>query len=137
MDIIDLAREFGEKIQQNELYLKFKIASQINDEDEDLQNLIKDFNLKRINVSNELSKTDRDEKKIELLNKELQKCYNDIMNNENMINYNKAKAEFDELMRKINLIIMRSANGDNPQDVNIDISNSGCSGECSGCAGCN
>lgn len=134
MNIIDLAREFGEKIQQNELYLKFKIASQINDEDENLQDLIKNFNLKRINVSNELSKTNHDEEKIKLLNKELQKCYNDIMKNKNMINYNKAKAEFDELMRKINLIIIKSANGENPQDV--DISSSGCSGECSGCAGC-
>lgn len=134
MDIIDLTRELGMKIQEDENYIKLKIAQQINDEDEDLQNLIKEFNLKRISVSNELSKANHDDEKIKLLNNEMQKCYNEIMKNQNMINYNRAKAEFDSFMQKINAIIIGSANGEDPKYINV--SSLKCSGDCSGCAGC-
>lgn len=134
MDIIELARELGAKIQEDERYLKFKIASQINDEDENLQNLIKEFNLKRINVSNELSKSNHDDEKIKTLNEEMQKCYNEIMKNKNMINYNQAKSEFDMLVKQINNIIMKSAEGEDPW--NDDIEKTACSGDCQGCAGC-
>ena len=64
MDIIELARELGAKIQEDERYLNLKIASQVNDSDENLQTLINEFNLKRINVSNELSKSTHDDEKI-------------------------------------------------------------------------
>ena len=134
MDIIELARELGAKIQEDERYLNLKIASQVNDSDENLLALINEFNLKRINVSNELSKSTHDDEKIRLLNEDLQKCYNEIMKNENMINYNRAKADFDELMRRINAIIVGCANGENPRTV--DVLKSECSGNCSGCAGC-
>jgi cell fate (sporulation/competence/biofilm development) regulator YlbF (YheA/YmcA/DUF963 family) len=134
VDIIELARELGAKIQEDERYLNLKIASQVNDSDENLQTLINEFNLKRINVSNELSKSTHDDEKIRLLNEDLQKCYNEIMKNENMINYNRAKADFDELMRRINAIIVGCANGENPRTV--DVLKSECSGNCSGCAGC-
>ena len=40
MDIIELARELGAKIQEDERYLNLKIASQVNDSDENLQTLI-------------------------------------------------------------------------------------------------
>lgn len=134
MDIIDLTRELGAKIQEDERYLKLKIAAQVNDEDETLQALIGDFNLKRINVSNELSKPEHDDEKIRLLNEEMQKCYNEIMKNQNMINYNHAKAEFDALMQRINAIIMGAANGEDPKTV--DVSQSNCAGNCTSCAGC-
>lgn len=134
MDIIELARELGAKIQEDERYLNLKIASQVNDSDENLQTLINEFNLKRINVSNELSKSTHDDEKIRLLNEDLQKCYNEIMKNENMTNYNRAKMEFDELIKRIKAIIIGCANGEDPRTV--DISKSNCTGECAGCAGC-
>ena len=134
MDIIELARELGAKIQEDERYLNLKIASQVNDSDENLQTLINEFNLKRINVSNELSKSTHDDEKIRLLNEDLQQCYTEIMTNETMIQYHRATADFDELMRRINAIIVGCANGENPRTV--DVLKSECSGNCSGCAGC-
>ncbi len=134
MDIFDLTRELGKKIQENEKYLNLKLASQINDEDEVLQDLIGKFNLKRISVSNEASKTERNEEKIKILNEELKSCYKEIMENENMINYNNAKNSFDEFMRKINTIIIGSANGEDP--MTISLSKSSCTGDCTGCSGC-
>ena len=40
MDIIELAREIGKKIQSDDMYLKLKIAKQNSDEDKKLQDLI-------------------------------------------------------------------------------------------------
>ncbi len=134
MDIIELARELGKKIQEDDRYIAFRMAEQVNDADEDLQTLIGEFNLKRMSVSHEISKTERDEEKVKKLNEELKVCYNAIMSNENMLKYNGAKAEFDTLMQQINTIIMGAANGENPQTV--DFVGSSCNGDCSGCSGC-
>ncbi len=134
MDIIELTRELGKKIQEDERYLKLRIASQNNDEDKDLQELIGTFNLKRININNEISKPERDDDKINRLNNELKECYQKIMDNKNMANYNKAKTEFDTFIKRINSIIIGCANGEDP--LTVDVLNSSCSGDCSGCAGC-
>ena len=134
MDIIELARKLGQKIQENERYLALEAALRENDDDENLQTLIGEFNLKRLNVSNEASKAKPDEVKIKMLNDELKKCYSAIMKNENMLKYNSAKAEFDSLMQRINAIIMGAANGENPQTV--DFVETACDGDCSGCSGC-
>lgn len=135
MDIIELTRELGKKIQEDERYLKLKIASQNNDADKDLQELIGEFNLKRININNEVSKPERDENKINELNNELKICYQKIMGNENMVNYNSAKTDFDMLIKRINTIIMGCANGEDP--LTVDVVESSCYGDCSSCAGCN
>lgn len=134
MDVIELARELGKKIQDDERYLNLRIAAQNNDEDEELQELIGEFNLKRVNISNEASKKEQDENKLETLNEEIKACYEAIMSNKNMIKYNSAKVEFDALMKKINTIILGAASGENPSIINVE--ESSCSGNCSGCAGC-
>ena len=74
MDIIALARELGQKIQEDDRYLALRVATQVNDEDETLQTLIGEFNLKRLSIANETSKTERDEATIKSLNEELKNC---------------------------------------------------------------
>lgn len=134
MDIIDLTRELAAKIQEDERYLKLKIATQNNDQDLNLQDLIGEFNLKKISISNEISKAEHDDEKIKTLNDELKICYESIMHNENMIAYNNAKKDFDDLISQINTIIIGAANGEDP--MTIDIIQSNCNGNCSGCSGC-
>ena len=51
-----------------------------------------------------------------------------------MLKYNSAKAEFDSLMRRINAIIAGAANGENP--MTVDLVETSCDGDCSGCSGC-
>ena len=65
MDIIELAREIGKKIQEDERYIKLQIAQKKCDENENLQNLIGEFNLKRFAINNEVSKEDRNEEEIQ------------------------------------------------------------------------
>ena len=134
MDIIDLTRKLGKLIQEDERYIKLQITQQNSDNDAELQKLIGDFNLKRMNVNTESSKDERDENKIQKLNDELRELYSEIMQNATMIAYNEAKQEFDVLLNRINAIIIQSAQGEDPETADYQES---CSGSCSSCSGCN
>ena len=84
-DIIEMAREIGRQLQKDELYLKLELARQQSEEDEELQNAIGEFNLKRMAINNEASKADRSDEKMQQLNAEMRHAYAIIMSNENMI----------------------------------------------------
>lgn len=133
MDIIELAREIGRKIQSDNMYLKLKIAKQNSDEDKELQDLIGEFNLKRMAINNEATKDERDEKKIQELNIELRELYSKVMKNENMAAYNIAKQEMDSVLKRVTAIIMQSAEGEDPETTDYEES---CTGSCSSCSGC-
>lgn len=133
MDIIEQARAIGKAIQQDERYLKMQIAVQSADEDKDLQNLIGQYNLKRMSIQNEMQKPERDEEKLKALQQELNGLYEMIMKNPRMASYNEAKSEFDLLMRRVDAIITQSAKGADP--VTADYEESSCSGDCSCCGG--
>ena len=88
MDIITMARELGKAIQADERYLALQVAKQNSDDDAALQELIGEFNLKRLALSNEANKEDRDEDKLQKLNLELREVYTHVMENDNMAAYN-------------------------------------------------
>ena len=52
MDIIELARQIGKEIQQDERYLNLQKAEKSSDSDQQLQDLIGDFNLNRMAINN-------------------------------------------------------------------------------------
>ena len=56
MDIISQARALGEAIQKEESYIKLHEVQKKADADTELQNLIGEFNLKRMSINNEASK---------------------------------------------------------------------------------
>ncbi len=134
MDILNAAKDLAREIQKSESYINLKIASQNNDNDEKLQDLIGKFNLKKIAISTQMSEDNKNSDKISRLNEELKACYEEIMNNSNMLNYMKCKKEFDELIRKINLLVAAGANGEDVDSVNLE--NNGCTGSCGSCGGC-
>lgn len=94
MDIIEKARELGKLIQQEESYIALQKAQADADADMELQNLIGDFNMKRMSINNEASKKDKDSDKLALLNSQMREDYSKIMSNKNMIAYNEAKDAF-------------------------------------------
>ena len=133
MNIIELARSLGSAIQQDEAYINMRTAEQISEEDEELQSLIEEYNTKRLAINVEASKTDRDDEKMQMLNKEMRSLYAKVMQNENMKSYNKAKREFDTKLQQVLGIIQNSAMGDDPKTTDPI---SGCTGSCSTCGGC-
>jgi cell fate (sporulation/competence/biofilm development) regulator YlbF (YheA/YmcA/DUF963 family) len=134
MDIIEQARAIGKAIQQDDRYLKMQLAVQNADEDKELQNLIGQYNLKRMSVQNEMQQSDRSEEKLKSYQQEMNGLYEMIMKNPRMAAYNKAKQEFEVLMRRVNAIIGQSANGADPETT--DYEESSCEGNCASCAGC-
>ena len=134
MDVIELTRELGKAIQQDERFLAMQIARQNSDNDDELQQLIGEFNLKRMAINNEAAKDDRDETKLQQLNSELRDTYAKVMQNKNMIAYNEAKELMDNMLKRINAIICISAEGGDPEIA--DLTEEACGGSCSSCAGC-
>ncbi len=134
MDVIEAVRELGRAMQADERYLKMQLARQQSDEDEALQQLIGEFNLKRMAINNEAQKDDRNEETIKRLNEEFRAVYAQIMENEHMQKYNDAKVEFDALLQRVTGIIGLCADGEDPNTCDYDASS--CGGDCSSCAGC-
>ncbi len=133
-NLIEMAKEMGEAIQMDQRFIRTQMAQAAADEDEALQGLIGEFNLKRLAVNNEYGKEDKDDAKIRELDMELREIYGRLMENENMKAYQTAKAELDEVLNRINRILTLSAQGEDPQKADVELS--GCSGNCSSCAGC-
>ena len=133
-DVIQIARELGKALQKDERFVRLISLSQANDEDQALQDMIGQFNLKRIDLNNEINKTEKDQDKIKALNDEIKALYGQLMSNENMNAYQQAKTELDETVDFILQIIRGSINGEDPDS--IEQKSGGCSGSCSSCSGC-
>lgn len=134
MDLIKMAREMGKEIQATAEYKRVMAAQEACDKDAALQDGIGQFNLKRMDLNNEMQKEDKDDNKLQALNTELQKIYTDVMGNANMMEYNIARQEMDAIMQKVNAVLTMSLNGEDPETCEIPEHN--CSGSCSSCGGC-
>ena len=134
MDLIQMAREMGKVLQASEEYKNYEAARKANDEDQALQDGIGRFNLRRMEMSQEMQKENKDEKKLQALNEELQQIYTEVMGNPNMMAYNIAKQDLDELMQKVNAILSMCVNGEDPDTC--EIPEHGCTGSCESCGGC-
>ena len=132
--ILEMAKDLAYAIQQDERYIRTQMAQSAADEDEELQGMIGEFNLKRIAINNETTKDEgtRDGEKLKALDGELREVYAQIMQNPNMAAYNAAKTELDRLTGAINSILALAAQGQEPDSYE----EGGCSGNCAGCAGC-
>ena len=135
-DAITMFKEAAAQLQREEAYLALEGTRKKNDEDEALQQLIGDFNLARIDLNSELSKSaDKDQDKVNELNVKVNQLYNDIKANESMAAYNEAKAELESVMNYVNAIINTAVNGGDPMTVE-EPQQGGCSGSCASCSGC-
>lgn len=133
MDIITQARELGKALQQEESYIHLHEVQAQADADMELQKLIGEFNIKRLNINQEAQKSERDQDKLTQLNKEMREVYSQIMSNEHMIAYNEAKEAFDRVSNRVVAIIQQSIEGADPETADYAES---CSGSCSTCGGC-
>lgn len=137
MKTIEIARQLGTAIQQSATYKKLEVAKIANDNDEKLQNLIGEFNLKRVAINELITKQDENNnEKVTALDTEMKEIYNEIMTNLNMIEYNKARNEIDVMMNEINTILMKSVNGEDPETCSSEQESACNSGGCSSCSGC-
>ena len=133
MDIIEMTRKLGVAIQQEEIFKNYIKAKAANDNDVELQDMIGQFNVIRMQLDQALSADEKDGDKVKELNGQLKDTYTAIMGRESMMNYNIAKGELDVLVNQINAVIEHTLDGDDPMTCDIA---SLCTGSCSTCSGC-
>ena len=117
MDCIDLFKRAAMALQTDPRYVILDQARKANDKDEELQNLIGEFNLARMDLNNEIGKNERDDARIAELNEKVNSLYGQIMGNEGMVAYNEAKRECENLVNYIDAIINTAMNGGDPMTV--------------------
>lgn len=137
MDAIKAARELGKAIQADQRYKDYVAAKEANDNDEELQKLIGEFNLKRQNMQFEMQKPEGEQnpEKLEKYNKEMQECYAEVMKNFNMATFAIVKNALDQLLGDVNMIISMCCEGEDPDTCEPHPQHN-CSGSCSTCGGC-
>lgn len=91
MDCIDLFKKAAAAMQTDPRYLELDAARRENDNDQELQGLIGEFNLKRLDLNNESAKPEPDAAHVAELNQQVNDLYTQIMSSEGMVRYNTAK----------------------------------------------
>ena len=80
-------------MQTDPRYLELDAARRENDNDQELQGLIGEFNLKRLDLNNESAKPEPDTAHVAELNQQVNDLYTQIMSSEGMVRYNTCKKE--------------------------------------------
>ena len=122
--IADKARELGELIQSSEEMKKVKNFEILQNNDDEAQNLLREFNLQRMNLardmqSGKISREDAIKKNNDAFDAMIEKSAT-------IKNYIEAKKEFDALVNQVNQILNFYITGQDPN----------CTHDCSTCNGC-
>ena len=133
MDVIELTRELGKAIQQDDRYIAYNLAKQVNDNDSELQADIERFSQLRSDLNKAMSEENKDGDKLQKIDEELKAVYQKIMSNKNMLVFNAAQQALEGLINNVNQIISLCANGEDPDTCQPS---TGCTGSCSTCGGC-
>ncbi len=133
MTIEKLTRELGKAIQQDDRYLALQKAIEANEKDTALNELMSKIQLIQVSYQHEASKEEPDEGKMKAYDEEFRGVYSQIMQNENMRNYEIARKEIDDMMNYLTGILAMCVNGDDPDTC--DPAAHSCGSDCSSC-GC-
>ena len=134
MDIMEMTRELGKALQNDDRYTAYMLAKKANDDDKELQEDIAHFEDLRMNLGSAMAAEEPDSDNIKALDTELKSVYNKIMKNPKMIVFSGAQQALEKLVTNIQQIIQLCANGEDPETCQIP--EAGCSGSCASCAGC-
>ena len=113
MELEKLARELGKAIQKDERYLKLSKCIEANEKDEALNEQMAKIQLLQMTYQKE-AQGNPDPEKMQELEKEFNALYNEVMQNDNMKNYEAARAEIDEMMNYLVEILALCVNGEDP-----------------------
>lgn len=132
-EIILKARQLGEALQETDDFAAFLLAKTTADKNEELQDLLGQFNLRKLDLNHAITAETKDPTKINELNQEVKHLYEKLVSHPMMIAYSAAKEELDRTVNFLLKIITESAAGESPYEVEEDAA---CGGDCSSCGGC-
>ncbi len=136
MDMIEMAREIGRTLQQDERYIRATQDSQLVNESEELKQMLSDFEDLRAKLEFEmaLAKGQANDAIMEL-DEQMNAHYSRIYSHPLMVNYEASRKELEALVNFVMRIITSSANGVDPDSI-AEEEDVNCTGSCSTCGGC-
>ncbi|MBQ6906823.1 MAG: YlbF family regulator [Clostridia bacterium] len=124
MTIIEKAHELGKMIEASEEMKALKEAERIQAEDDEAQQLVADFNIKRMDLARKIQGGKITEE--EAIKKNNEAFSEMVEKSESIKNYVAAKENFDRMVNGINDVI----------NIYIVGKQEGCTHNCSTCGGC-
>ncbi|MBQ7096200.1 MAG: YlbF family regulator [Clostridia bacterium] len=126
-EIIEKTKELGALIQKSEQVQKFNDSKAAYDNDEEIQRLIKEFNLHKMSMMTLTQGENPDQERISEVEERIKGVYEKIMQNEKMQDFQAASKAVQELLNQVNGVIGYYVTGEEPTD---------CTHDCSTCGGC-
>ena len=124
MTIIEKAHELGKMIEASEEMKALKEAERTQAEDDEAQQLVADFNIKRMDLARKIQGGKITEE--EAIKKNNEAFSEMVEKSESIKNYVAAKENFDKMVTGINNVI----------NIYITGEQGGCTHNCSTCGGC-
>lgn len=135
MSLESTLRELGKEIQADPRFAALQAAASVNDADNALQEKMQELQLISLKYQQEAGKGDEaDKERIEELQKDYQKLYEEIMQTESMQQYSAAAAQMEEMAQYISKMIGLFFDGQDPATCEIPQDN--CTHDCCTCGGC-
>ena len=128
MDILEMAKELGKAIEESKEFSDLQATQAIQESDPKAQELIGEYNLKRMNIMQRAQNENLTEEDYNKIRTELADEFDKLMQYDVIKNFIDAKDAFDTMYEQVKNIIDFYANGEQPTG--------GCSGSCSTCGGC-
>ena len=126
-EIIEKAKELGALLQSSEQVQKYNAAKAAYEQDDEVQKLIKEFNLHRMTMMTLSSGENADEARIAEVEERIKEVYGKIMECESMKTMQDAGKAVEEMMGQVNGVLSFYITGEEPQS---------CTHDCSTCGGC-
>ena len=128
MNPLDKAKELGQLLVESDEYKRFKAAESQHLSDSAAQEIMENYNLRRLELAAKMRDCDMDEEQLKEVRAEMVAETNAIMENEVVREYIEAAQDFSELIAQVNAIISHFVKGEDADDCG--------GGGCGGCHGC-
>ena len=125
MEIFELAKLLGEAIKKDIRLIEFEEAKKAYENDEELQNALKEYEVQQQALQSEMIKDDKDGFTIDAINERINTLYDTVVTNPSFLRLNQLQVEVNELMNEVNNTITCAITGEDPKTA--------CTHNCSTC----
>lgn len=115
MEIFELARKLGEEIKRDRRMIEFEDAKKEYENNADLQNALKEYEVQQEALQSEMMKEDRDTFTIDAINERIEVLYHQIVTHEAFLRINQLQVEVNDLMNEVNNTITCAITGEDPK----------------------
>ena len=117
MEIFELAKQLGEAIKKDVRLVEFEEAKKAYENDADLQNALKEYDVQQRALQSEMVKEEKDGLTIDAINERINALYDEIVTNASFLRLNQLQVEVNELMNEVNNTITCAITGEDPKSA--------------------